>query len=318
MKKENKQQKKLGLLTRLIFQAVYRFSDKKNITNPTDKKVHKKNFLALAEEKYRQAVEEKRIDYLEKKALKNKKTRQLIEKFHELFPAAEPMKSLDQMNSQEFYDYLLNYQSESYLDFLFDYITTAYLEGDLSAKDIATIVNAPSATEIKNYIDSKLTDIKYHYSMAEEILKYQDQGSQLLKEILPTNKKTAKYKIKTIENLKRILSDNFTDFENMKKQLAKAKMIKSENERLAKQRKMILANAPEALELVKNKDKYDSTQESKQKLSTIIDTESQKEEKKKVLLRRANRQLTPSQLIAEKKRLINQLNQKQSGLNLKT
>jgi len=324
--------KKLSPLVKLIFAASYQLTPKKNLKTAKERTEHKKLFMESVESKYRQAMENKRYERMEKRVMKNKHTRKSMEKFNELFPPPPETKDVENMSSEEFYDYLLNYQTanESYLDFLFDYITTAYLEGDLTSKDIARIVNAPSAVEIKKYIDSRLTDLKYKYSLAEEILNYseKDQGSQLLKELMPDQEKESKnktnkdkYRVKTIENMKNLLRNNFPDIENMKKELEKAKMIKSERDRLAKQKKMILANSPEALDLVKSKDGYASQKNQKKVTDKFIGEESKKEEQKKLILRKAKKPMTPSELISEKKKMMNQINQSKkpiSGLDLKT
>ena len=152
-----------------------------------------------------------------KKLMKTKQGRARIEKYEQLFPAPNEKIDIDKMNSQEFYDYLLTYESaeQSFLDFLFDFITTAYLEGDLNEDDITNIVKAPSIKEIKKYLDQSVNNIKYHYTMAEEILRYEakDNGSELLSELAPNKDKKKqkdkdRYKIKTIDNLKKLLKDN--------------------------------------------------------------------------------------------------------------
>jgi len=336
-KKENnkylsKEKKELNAIENFIFETSYRLSPKGNLKTPIDKRKHKELFMTSLKESYLKKLEDKRISKMEKRVMKNKHTRKNMEKFNELFPPPPQTKDINKMNSQEFYEYILNHQTanESFLDFLFDYITTAYLEGALSSQDIANIVKAPSALEIKNYIDNRLSDLKYKYSLAEEILNYsgKSQGSELLKELLPNqieNKEKnnkENYKIKTIKNLKRLLKTNFPDMENMKKEMEKVKMIRAEKDRIVKQRKIILANSPEALDLVKKKDGYASEKNQKTVTKNFINQESKNEEQKKVILRKVKKPMTPSELIAEKKRVMQKLNSQQqsksSGLNLKT
>jgi len=254
----------------------------------------------------------------EKRLRKSKVGRKKLEKFYELFPTPKKEKKIHEMNNHEFYNYISNINTlhSSFLDFLFDYISTSYINGDLTEDDIEAILKQSSPLNMKKYIDKKLADMKYHYNMAEEIMSYSQKGtgSQVIQEIKPDNKESH---IKSSNQFKKLFKSFFPDMKTIRKDMIKNKMILDEQKRIANQRKRIITNAPESLDLVKTKDKFSSQKNQKKSRKDLVEKESKKEEKKKVLIRKSQKDMTPSELIAEKKKLQSKT-RKGSSLDIKT
>jgi hypothetical protein len=241
-----------------------------------------------------------------------------INKFYDLFPQPKQRKNVLELNDQEFYDYLRGQDNlqGAFLDFLMDYISIAYLENDISTKDIDYILKMTNAFDIKNYLDQKVNEIKYRYTLAQEIMNYsRNKNGNEISQLVSPDETTDK--LQTVEQLKQNLERSMPSMEQMKKDLAKVQMIKAEQERISKQRKRIVTNAPEALELTKIPDRYASELQKQQEHQQAVQKESAQEERKKVILRKAPVPLTPSEMIAEKKKLLEKT-KRRKGLDIKT
>jgi hypothetical protein len=241
--------------------------------------------------------------------------------------AEKKNKSIYEMSTDEFYDYLTKKpdqeeQAITFFRFMLDYLLTAYLDGQLTSEDLDNILKMENPYEMNRYIDRAVRSAKMQGTLLEELAKYQESGEKaddLYELVLPDyayDKKEKELKINNLDDLKNAVKGSMTNLAEQKRLLDLAKMQKAEQERLENMRREILARTPEVAELISS-DGYTSAEKDEVYVSNVIEKEVD-QLKKKTVVRQAKvneglvrnkteAEMSPSELIAYKKKMLKKL-----------
>lgn len=251
-------------------------------------------------------------------------------------------KSVYKMSTDEFYDYLVEPKNsevdkEVFFQFLFEYLVTGFMNGDITKKEMQRIMGIDNPLKINRYVDKMLRNIKMQGSLLDELMRYQndpEKSQEIYSMILPDyayDKENKKLKIKNLDDIKKIIGDSVDEMQKQKKDLAMARMQAEEKRRLEEWRKGVLVNSPEIAQLL-GKDGYMSEEEKLEDDARIIYTEVEKQRKGTIIRKAVNperhtvisketSQMSPSELIAYKKKLLSKLrrdiDQNNTGMDVK-
>jgi len=246
-------------------------------------------------------------------------------------PGTPPQKSFFEMDSDEFYDFLLTGGSqEAYYDFLLDFLLTGYMDGTIDEKKFKYFLNLDNPLQIGRYVDKLLREAKMQGSIYEEMLKYQNSAEKtenLLTLMMP-ERATDKKQIANLTELKELVKDSAEELQKQKQALAQAKMIAEEKKRQAELRQAVILNSPEAGELL-SRDSYAAEQEQIEQTAGMLYEELEKQHKGTVLRQAVNPEkhsviskdtsnMSPGELVAYKKKILSKMrNDMSSGSRVK-
>ncbi|MDR1323972.1 MAG: hypothetical protein LBK68_05995 [Candidatus Margulisbacteria bacterium] len=238
-------------------------------------------------------------------------------------PGEPPPKPFYEMDSGEFYDFLLKGGSqEQYYDFLLNFLLTGYLDGTIDEKKFRYFVGLDNPLQISRYVDKLLREAKMQGSIYAELLKYgnaDDKKEDLLTMLMPEHKRTGgERKLNSVSELKDLLKDNAEELQTQKRALALAQMQEAERKRLEALRQAIVLNSPETGELLA-KDTFMTEQTEIAQTANLLSEELEKQQKGTVLGQSAapaqkhsvisadTSRMSPGELVAYKKKILSKM-----------
>ena len=251
----------------------------------------------------------------------------------------------EELSAEEYYQKLidpspLDLRSQTFFKFLLDYIFLLYLDGNLTNQDIEQLLRLNNPYEINRYVDRLIRSSELQGTLAEDIMQQQDKGESLddlYQVILPDyayDKQKQEVKIKSFADLKQIIQDSAEELEKQQKMIKLAKLQQAQKLQQEKRQKQILANSPEVAEML-GRDSFHSEQQQIDQKAGILWQEIEKlknrvvvrkapkadETEKGQALNKTEAEMSPSELIAYKRRVLRKLREdmnKGPGLSIKT
>ncbi|MDR2428764.1 MAG: hypothetical protein LBD62_03045 [Candidatus Margulisbacteria bacterium] len=238
-------------------------------------------------------------------------------------PGDAPPRPFYEMDSGEFYDFLLSGGSqEQYYDFLLNFLLTGYLDGTLDERKFRYFVGLDNPLQINRYVDKLLREAKMQGSIYAELLKYSnadDKKEDLLTMLMPEHKPAGeKRRLNSVADLKDLLKDNAEELQAQKRALALARMQEAEQKRQEALRQAIVLNAPETAELLA-KDTFMTEQTEITQTAELLSVELEKQQKGTVLGQSAapvqahsvisadTSKMSPGELVAYKKKILSKM-----------
>ncbi|MDR1997035.1 MAG: hypothetical protein LBQ83_01750 [Candidatus Margulisbacteria bacterium] len=231
-------------------------------------------------------------------------------------------KSYQEMNPDEFYDFLLSGGSqEEYYDFLLNFLLTGYLDGSIDEQKFKYFLGLSNPLQINRYVDKLLREAKMQGSIYEEMLKYRnsaDKQEDLLALLVPERAQDKnKRKITDVAELKELVKDNAEELQKQKQALAQARMLAAEKKRQEELRQAVILNAPEAGELL-TRDTFETEEKQVEQTAGLLYKELTKQQKGTVLRQAVNPEkhsvisedtsrMSPGELVAYKKKILSKM-----------
>ncbi len=255
-------------------------------------------------------------------------------------------KNIQEMSEDEFYNYLTDTsgtgrKDKDFYNFMFDYILTAYLDGEIDSKMLTDLIGIDNPYELNRYAEKMMRGFKLQGKLYEDLARYEQKGAgaeELYSLVLPNyiyDKEKKELKIKSFKDMKEAIKASQAEMEKQRRLIEYAKMQAAEKKRIEKNNINVLANSPEVVEMIADNNDFSSEAQEIEKKAHILYDQA-KEDKKKVVIRRAKKESTssvsnrresemsPAELIAYRRAVLQKLRRdvdssaKGGSLNIRT